>query len=228
MYKFLIFDADHTLFDFDKAEENAINKIMVDFGLMVNPSLIFDYKKINHLLWKKYENNEIIQDEIKFERFKLFFNKVGCTGDYKLAAERYLVYLSEGSELLDGALDLIIKLKKDYKLGLLTNGISSVQHPRLKKSALNGMFDATVISGDVGISKPDPMIFQMLCNKADFYKKREMLMVGDSLSSDMRGGINFRIDTCWFNPLKNINLTTVKPTYEITNLEDIYQILNKE
>ncbi|MCK5759128.1 MAG: YjjG family noncanonical pyrimidine nucleotidase [Clostridiales bacterium] len=225
MYKFLIFDADHTLFDFDKAEKDALEKVMLDFGITKNPSLLLEYKKINLQLWKKYEKNEITQDEIKFERFRIFFNKIECSDDYKKGAENYLIYLSEGSDLLDGALDLIIKLKKDFKLGLLTNGISSVQHLRFENSSLNGMFDAVVISGDFGISKPDPQIFQILTKKADFYNKRQMLMIGDSLSSDMKGGYNFGIDTCWFNPHKNINRTPVKPTYQIYNLEEIYKII---
>ena len=225
MYKFLIFDADHTLFDFDKAEKEAIDKVMMDFGIAKNPSLLLEYKKINHHLWERYEKNEITQDKIKFERFRLFFNKIGCHADYKKGAESYLIYLSEGCYLFDGALDLIINLKKEFKLGLLTNGISNVQHPRIEKSALNGMFDATVISGDVGISKPNAGIFRILSKKAGFHEKKEMIMIGDSLSSDIKGGINYGIDTCWFNPKKNINLTNIKPKYEIFNLEEIYKII---
>ena len=122
-------------------------------------------------------------------------------------------------------MDLIVNLKKDFKLGLLTNGISSVQHPRLENSVLNGMFDAIVISGDVGISKPDPRIFQILTDKVNFHDKKQMIMIGDSLTSDMKGGINFGIDTCWYNPKHNVNLTPIIPSYVISELEEIYKII---
>lgn len=225
MYKFLIFDADHTLFDFDQAEKDAIEKLMMDFGFTKDPSLLSIYKDINHILWKNYEKNLITQEEIKFERFRLFFDKINLSEDYKVSAEKYLVYLSQGCDLLEGALDLITNLKKRFKLGLLTNGISSVQHPRHKNSTLNGMFDTIVVSGDIGINKPNPEIFQVMAQKADFYKKNQMLMIGDSLTSDMKGGLNFGIDTCWFNPQKNPNRTNIKPKYTISKLEEIYGIV---
>lgn len=226
MYEFLIFDADHTLFDFDKAEKIALKRVLHDDNCIFNDTKLRLYKEINKVLWAKYEQKEITQSEIKTERFKLFYKQIGFYGNSDKASENYLQYLSLGAYLLPGAEDLIFNLKKDYILGLLTNGISKVQHPRLERSVINNVFDAVMVSGDVGISKPDPGLFELLCQKAGYHNKAKMLMIGDSLTSDMQGGVNFGIDTCWFNPSGKLNFTEVRPTYEIKNLEEIYEILN--
>lgn len=223
----MIFDADHTLFDFDRAEKNALTRILSDAGVDLSDSTLDKYHKINTSLWKRYELGTITQQKIKTERFKMFFETIGCEYDYIKAADDYLLFLSEGTDLLPGAYNLISDLKRLYKLGLLTNGISCVQHPRLENSELEGMFDTVVVSGDYGISKPDPKLFEILCKKSDFYMKNKMIIIGDSLTSDICGGINFGIDTCWFNPGKNKNQTKIKPKYEIAALDEIYNILKK-
>lgn len=225
MYKFLIFDADHTLLDFDKAEKIAITEILEDIGHDYDDSTIEIYKNINTSLWKKFEKNEINQNEIKNERFRLFFEQTGIKYSYLKASEDYLLYLSRGSYLIPGAYDLINKLKNDYLLGLLSNGISKVQHPRLERSVLNELFDYIVISGDVGINKPDPRIFNILADKADFHDKNMMLMIGDSLTSDILGGMNYKIDTCWYNPFGKLNVSGIIPTYEIEKLDELLDIL---
>ncbi len=227
MYKLLIFDADYTLFDFDKAEKNALTRVSGDFGKMFDDNHIDLYKQINMSLWKKFEKNEISQNKIKTERFRIFFERAGIEADFHEGADKYLFYLSQGCCLLPGAGDLILNLKNKYKLGLLTNGISNVQHPRLENSALSDVFDAVVVSGDVGISKPNPKIFKIVAEKAGFKDKSEMLMIGDSLTSDIKGGINYGIDTCWYNPKNKSNLTDVKPKYEIDELTELYNILKE-
>jgi len=227
MYEFLIFDADHTLFDFDRAEKNAIIRVLYETGQPYNDILLELYKNVNTALWKKFEKNEITQIKIKTERFRLFFEKAGITGDFQKASVNYLEYLSQGSYLLSGSEELIFTLKKSYIIGLLTNGISTVQHPRLENSVFKNVFDAVVVSGDVGVNKPDPRIFQLLADKAGFFDKKRMLMIGDSLTSDMQGGINYNIDTCWYNPNRKHNSTEVVPTYEISKLNELYSILEQ-
>jgi putative hydrolase of the HAD superfamily len=227
MYKFLIFDADHTLFDFDRAEENAIKMVLGDLGRSFNYTELLEYKRINSSLWRKFELNEISQGDIKYERFRLFFESIGVEADFKNYASKYLEYLSQGVYLIPGAVDLIKSLQPKFKLGLLTNGIPAVQHPRLENSELSGKFDAVVVSGDVGISKPNPGIFEILAEKACFYEKNTMLMIGDSLTSDIKGGLNFGIDTCWYNPAKKPNDTTIIPKFVISNLNELYSIIGE-
>ncbi len=228
MYKFLIFDADHTLYDFDRAEKNAIIRIMTDIGHQYDDALLNLYKNINISLWEKFERNEITQSEIKKTRFRLFFEQSGIRANPNKAAEDFLLYLSQGNYIIPGADEIIYYLKETYLLGLLSNGISKVQHPRLENSVFCDAFDAVVISGDVGINKPDPRIFEILTKKAGFYDKKRMLMIGDSLTSDMLGGINFGIDTCWYNPGLKKNTTSIKPNYEIADLTGILKILERD
>ncbi len=183
--------------------------------------------EINFKLWKRFELNEISQNSIKTERFHLFFNEINIETDHVKTAHDYLIYLSEGNDLLPGAFELINNLKGRYQLALLTNGISIVQHPRYEKSKLFGVFSAFVVSGDLGINKPDRAIFDYTLEKCGIADRKSVLMIGDSLSSDMKGGLNAGIDTCWFNPGATVNNTGVKPKYEIRNLDDIYKILGE-
>ena len=227
MYEFLIFDADHTLFDFNRAEKNAIIRVLNETGQPYKDVLLELYKNVNTSLWKKFEKNEITQIKIKTERFRLFFEKAGIKCDYQKASDSYLKYLSQGCYVLPGSEELIFNLKDSYLLGLLTNGISTVQHPRLENSVFKNVFDAVVVSGDVGVNKPDPKIFQLLTDKAKFFNKEKMLIIGDSLTSDMQGGMNFGIDTCWYNPHGKYNETKVHPTYEISKLDELYGILGQ-
>lgn len=215
------------MFDFDKAEKEAISKILSDANVLFDEKKLDQYKSINENLWEKFQLKLINQNRVKSERFKLFFNQIDCKADYKRASENYLVYLSQGSELLPYAEDIIFDLKKNHKLGLLTNGISIVQHTRLKNSKLKNIFDAVVVSGDVGVSKPDPEIFKILTGIANYSEKQNMLIIGDSLTSDIQGGINFGIDTCWYNPNKYINTLSIQPTYEISDLRILYDIVNQ-
>lgn len=227
MYKLLIFDADHTLWDFDKAERNAINRIFSNLSVPFEESFLEIYRNINFTLWKKFEQNEISQKKIKTERFRLFLKEIGITADCEKISHDFLIYLSEGHDLLKGAYELIIDLKSRYKLALLTNGISIVQHPRYNNSILYGSFDAFVVSGDLGINKPDKAIFEYTLDKCEINDKSSVLMIGDSLTSDMQGGINAGVDTCWYNPEGKINHSHVKPNYEIKKLHELYQVLGE-
>jgi len=225
-YELLIFDADHTLMDFDKAEHDAISKVFDEYGVKLSDSMYKRYREINFALWKKFEKNEIDQQHIKIERFRIFIEETGIEANAEKCASHYLAYLSEGHDLLPGAQDLIEELEKQYKLALLTNGISEVQHPRYEKCSIYGRFDAYVVSGDVGISKPDKRIFDIVLNKCGITDRRKVLMIGDSLTSDILGGINSGLDTCWFNPSKKANNSNIRPDYEIVKLSDLKVILS--
>ncbi|MBN2558921.1 MAG: YjjG family noncanonical pyrimidine nucleotidase [Clostridia bacterium] len=228
IFELLIFDADHTLFDFDRAEREALYKSLGRFGLPVNDEILSEYKKINDLLWKKFEKNEIRQNLIKEERFRLLFKSVGINGDHRTAATEYISSLADGSYLLEGAGELIKDLSGGYRLAMLTNGLSEVQHPRFEKSGISKYFEAFIVSGDVGASKPNPMIFNKVLEKTGYVDKQKILMIGDSLTSDMLGGINFGVSTCWYNPASLPNKTKIRPDYQIEKLDDLRLVLEGE
>ncbi|MFO7612363.1 MAG: YjjG family noncanonical pyrimidine nucleotidase [Clostridia bacterium] len=228
IFELLIFDADHTLFDFDRAERDALKKSLEGIRVELTDDMLGEYKRINNSLWKKFEKNEILQDLIKEERFRLLFDSLGINDDHRAFAIDYISRLSDGSYLLDGALELLEDLNGEYRMALLTNGLSEVQHPRFEKSGISKYFEAFIVSGDVGVSKPNTMIFNKVLEKTGYIDKQKILMIGDSLTSDMLGGINFGIRTCWYNPDSMPNKTKIKPDYQIEELSDLRSVLEGE
>ena len=140
-------------------------------------------------------------------------------------ANSYIENLANASFLYDNSLELIETLNKSFRLAIVTNGLTSVQNKRIRQSSIAKFFDAIVISEEILIAKPNPKIFEHTLKLINFSDKSKVLMIGDSLSSDIQGGINFGIDTCWYNPNKIINETSIKPTYEISNFDELKLLL---
>ena len=205
-YKVILFDADETLFDFKKTEREAFKNTMMEFGFDYDESYHFSiYKEINTAIWKELEEGIITQEKLKIERFKRLNDKLNAGFDEEEFSKAYMINLGNGSFLLDGAIELIEDLSSKYILSIVTNGLTIVQERRVKNSVIAKYFKDIVISEEVGISKPNPEIFEYALSNIEGVNKNEILMIGDSLSSDIRGGINYGIDTCWFNIHKEKN-----------------------
>lgn len=225
-YEVIIFDADETLFDFKKSEKYALKNTMIEFGIDYDENYHLKvYKDINTLIWKEFENGLIIQRDLNIERFKRLLSKLNIKFDEVKFAKSYVKHLSCASFLYDDSMALIISLHKDYRLIIITNGLKDVQDNRIRKSVIGKYFEDVVISDEIEVSKPDPKIFQHALKNINHTDKTKVLMVGDSLTSDIQGGIRFGIDTCWFNSNKIINKGAIKPTYEITNLMELKNIV---
>ncbi len=227
-YEIIIFDADDTLFDFRKSERDAFKNTMVEFNIEYDENYHLKiYSDINTAIWKEFEDGLITQKELKVERFKRLSDKLNIDFDEVEFAKSYMKHLSFASFLYDNSMDLIESLHKNYRLSIITNGLTEVQDNRIRKSAIAKYFENIVISEEVKVSKPDPKIFELTLNNMKYTDKSKILMVGDSLTSDIQGGINFGIDTCWFNPDKITNKTGMKPSYEISNLMELRDILRE-
>ena len=225
-YKVILFDADETLFDFKKTEREAFKNTMMEFGFDYDERYHFSiYKEINTAIWKELEEGIITQEKLKIERFKRLNDKLNAGFDEEEFSKAYMINLGNGSFLLDGAIELIEDLSSKYILSIVTNGLTIVQERRVKNSVIAKYFKDIVISEEVGISKPNPEIFEYALSNIEGVNKNEILMIGDSLSSDIRGGINYGIDTCWFNSSQKENTSDVIPKYEISNLLDLKNIL---
>jgi len=220
-YKWLLFDADGTLFDYDKSEKFAFTKACESYDIYVSPLLVERYKQINRYLWSEFEKGNITSKKLRVRRFKFLFEDLNINVKPKDFSDKYLDELSKTDFLIDGALDILNSLKDKAELAIITNGIKFVQNGRLKASKLDVFFKEIIISEDVGVAKPDKLFFDYTLDKINFTEKNDILIIGDSLSSDIQGGINSSIDTCWFNPNENGNITSIKPTYEIKELKDI-------
>jgi 2-haloacid dehalogenase len=227
-YEIIIFDADETLFDFRKSEKYAFENTMLEFNMEYDEDYHLKiYSDINKIIWNEFEEGLISQEKLKTERFKRLSDKLNIPFDEIKFSESYLKHLSNASFLYDDSVKLIESLNKDYRLSIITNGLNDVQDNRIRKSIISNYFEDIIISEVVKVAKPDPKIFELALNNINHTDKSKVLMVGDSLTSDIQGGINFGIDTCWYNPNRIINKTGIKPTYEISNLMDLPEILKK-
>lgn len=226
-YKVILFDADETLFDFKKTEREAFKNTMMEFGFDYDESYHFSiYKEINTAIWKELEEGIITQEKLKIERFKRLNDKLNAGFDEEEFSKAYMINLGNGSFLLDGAIELIEDLSSKYILSIVTNGLTIVQERRVKNSVIAKYFKDIVISEEVGISKPNPEIFEYALSNIEGVNKNEILMIGDSLSSDIRGGINYGIDTCWFNMHKEKNNSGLIPTYEVSSYKELADLLS--
>lgn len=225
-YEVIIFDADETLFDFKKSEREAFKNTMLKFDIKYDENYHLKiYKEINTGIWKEFEQGLITQEKLKIERFKRLSDKLNLSFDEINFAKSYMEHLADASFLFDDSMDLIENLNKSYKLSIVTNGLTSVQDKRIRQSNIAKYFDTIVISEEILIAKPDPKIFEHTLKHMNFSDKSKVLMVGDSLTSDIQGGINFGIDTCWYNPNKVKNETSIKPTYEISSFDELKALL---
>jgi putative hydrolase of the HAD superfamily len=225
-YEVIIFDADETLFDFKKSEREAFKSSMLELGLEYDENYHLKiYHEINSAIWKELEEGKITQKELKVERFVRLSQRLDIDINAEEMSNRYVYHLSQSSFLLDGSVDILEQLYKNYRLLIITNGITKVQDSRIRKSLIGKYFENIIISEEAGVSKPDPAIFQYALNKINYHNKDKILMIGDSLSSDIKGGINYGIDTCWFNPYKIKNESDFTPTYEIESLNELLHVL---
>ena len=225
-YEIILFDADETLYDFKKSEREAFKNTMLKFNINYDENYHLKiYKEINSALWKEFEQGLVTQEVLKIERFKRLSKALKIRFDENEFANSYIENLANASFLYDNSLELIKTLNKSFRLAIVTNGLTSVQNKRIRQSNIAKFFDAIVISEEILIAKPNPKIFEHTLNLLNFFDKSKVLMIGDSLSSDIQGGINFGIDTCWYNPNKIINETSIKPTYEISNFDELKLLL---
>jgi 2-haloacid dehalogenase len=222
-YTWLLFDADDTLYDFPRAEANALRLTLEELGLPVTPAYIETYARCNQQVWKEFERGLTTSLELRTKRFRLFFDEIGSTADPETVSPLYLRNLALGIDLLPGAESVIRFLKPRFHLGLVTNGLADVQRPRLERSALADCFEQIFISEEVGIAKPASGYFDAVFRALGNPPKETVLIIGDSLTSDMQGGINYDIDTCWYNP--NAKTTDLPVTYQISALDELPALL---
>ncbi|MCJ0929798.1 YjjG family noncanonical pyrimidine nucleotidase [Virgibacillus halodenitrificans] len=227
-YKTILFDVDDTLMDFGASEKSALHHAFLAYKLPTGlADYQPDYRKISKGLWRDLEQGLLSVTELGVERFRRLFLQHELDINPKTFNEVYLNYLGKEVHLMDGVLELFDQLN-DYKLGVVTNGFTTVQNSRLSRSPLYNSFDHIITSEDAGYQKPHVGFFDYTFSKLGINEKKNVLIVGDSLTSDIQGGINYGVDTCWFNPHKKDNNTEIKPTYEICELAELIEIVEKE
>lgn len=223
-YKLILFDADGTLFDFEKAEKRAFFETMRNFGIKEDLVLLHtEYERINKAVWKEFEENRISAAELRIIRFLRFFERCNLSHDARKMSDHYLKNLSAGTDLLPEAASIVKYFSQRIRVAIVTNGLADVQRPRFSRSILSPFFPHIFISEEIGAAKPQRRFFDAVFAKLPY--SDSTLIVGDNLSSDIKGGNDYGIDTCWFNRLNVKNETSIKPHYEINNLSELKNIL---
>ena len=227
-YKFLIFDLDHTLLDFDAAEDIALTQLLEEEGVEDIQAYKDYYVPMNKSLWKDLEQKKITKSELINTRFAKLFAHFGIEKDGAYLAERYQFFLSKQGQTFPGVEDLLRKLiSQGYELYAATNGITYIQTGRLEQSGIAPYFTEIFISEQLHTQKPDAEFYKKIGACIPNFDKNHALMIGDSLSADIQGGNNAGIDTIWYNPHHLENKTQLHPTHEVHSYKDLLNCLGK-
>ena len=227
MIEFLFLDLDDTILDFHKAERLAIAKTFREFGLEPTDAVLNRYHEINKLHWQRLERGEITRDQVLVGRFQMLFDELGKHADPAQIAQSYEHNLSIGHYYLPGAREAVDALQGHYRLFLASNGTASVQHSRLTSAGLYPCFEQVFVSQDLGFNKPAKEFFDACAARIPGYDATKAMMVGDSLTSDILGGIHGGMQTCWVNPAHKQAPENIRPDYEIESLSQLPALLRK-
>jgi len=222
-YKYLLFDLDDTLLDFGKAQVLAFKKLLEDEKIEYNDELFEKYETINKSLWRSFERGEISNKEVTSERFIRFFALFDRKVDGSEIDNRYRDYLAEGNQLFEGIIEMLEKLIITHKLYVASNGIGITQHTRLKNNNLNKYFERIFISEEIGSKKPDREFFDIIFKEIGVENREEVLMIGDTLTSDILGANNIGIDSCLVD-IHKISNPEIVPTYKIEKTIDLLEL----
>lgn len=228
MIKNILFDLDDTLLDFKMAERVALTKTLNALGVEPTEYIISQYSKYNISQWKRLELGEITRQQVKVNRYKLLFDELELNLSPEKATAIYENNLCFGHYFIDGAPEILQKLYKNYNLYLVSNGTKRVQDGRLASAGISSYFKNIFISEVVGCEKPNIAFFDYCFSRIPDFNRNETMIVGDSLSSDIKGGIHAGIKTAWFNPHHQENTTQYKPDYEIDSLSQVEEILKTD
>lgn len=221
-YDWIFFDADETLFHFD-----AFNGMQLMFsrkGVDFTKQDFVTYQATNQPLWVDYQDGKITADQLKYTRFNSWAQQLNTTPEELNSA--FLEAMADICSLLPGAKELVQAITVKAKVGIITNGFTDLQAIRLARTEMDSYIDQVIISEEVGTAKPDSIIFEHALQRAGNPCKSKVLMVGDNLHSDILGGINFGIDTCWLNPHGASAADGINPRYTVSSLAELQSILN--
>ncbi len=223
-YTTLLLDADQTLFDFKAAEKQAIKNVLKSARLPYDDDTTKLYSQINDGFWKKLERGEIKREEIYTGRFKELLKQLGANFDAETMNKNYFEQLPLCSRLYNGAREFLLKLgNQGYKRYMITNGAAPIQRRRIELCDVNHLFEGVFISEEIGFAKPDKAYFDFVLNKIDEKDKNKILVIGDSPTADIAGGIAAGLATCLYSP--SGEGCEPKPDYIVTNYNEIFEII---
>lgn len=226
-YEALLLDVDGTLLDFEKTERYALAHTFQKFSINFSGTMEKRYREINHELWESYERGEIEKSLIFSSRFVNLFRELAVDADGIAFEKEYQSCLAHTWFYMEDCMDVLGRLKKKYRLYIVTNGVASTQRTKLALTGIDRIVDGVFISEEIGVQKPQKAFFDYCAAHIEGYDRDRVLIVGDSLTSDIRGGINAGIDTCYFRGKKSADITDgVSVTYEVDSLLQLAELLD--
>ena len=222
----IFFDLDNTLLDFDRGEARALSRAFRRFGIDPTPAVLAHYHDINLSQWELLEEGKLTKDQVLTRRFDLLFAELGVSCVSQAVCDLYESFLAEEHDFIPGALELLEALSPRYSLHLATNGASAVQRRRLADAGILTYFQNIFISEEVGFHKPSPAFFLACFAAIPGFDHTSALMVGDSLTSDIRGGRNAGLRTCWFDRLGRPYRPDILPDYTVAALDQLPALLD--
>ena len=225
MMEFLFLDLDDTILDFHKAERIALSKTLASFGLDPTEAVLGRYHIINKEHWERLERKELTRDQVLEGRFRTLFAELGRTVDAAAVTRAYEQNLSIGHYFLPGAQEAVQRLSQKYRLFLASNGTATVQHARLTSAGLYPYFEKVFVSQEVGHNKPSREYFDACFSQIPGFDVGKALMVGDSLTSDIRGGSRAGMKTCWINPDHLPPRADIPADYQLERLAQLEALL---
>lgn len=221
----LLLDADGTLFDFDACEKEALKMTFGKYGYGFNNDILRRYSDINKALWQCYELGEASKEFVIYERFRKLFDEIGISNDGNSFEDDYQRHLGMQHIYIPDAPQVIEYLYKKYDLYIVTNGVTETQYCRFRESGVDRYMKKIFVSEETGYHKPMKEYFDFCFQRIENLDLAKTMIIGDSLSSDIKGGNNAGIMTCWYNPKVHENHTGARVDYEIRRLKDLYKLL---
>ena len=225
-YYCVLFDADNTLLNFDAAESKALAETLVNYGIEPDAETVQTYRTINSELWRQLEKGQIKREKLMAERFTRFLKAIDAAGGGAEMNRFYLEQLSTHPDLMGPeVLDVLRELSEVATLAVVTNGFQKVQIRRLAESGVLNFMEDVFVSEKMDSEKPNRRIFDAALRALGVENREHVLVVGDGLSSDIQGGVNAGLDTCWFNPGNVENKTGITPKFTVSSYEELYRIV---
>lgn len=223
----VLLDLDNTILDFNTAEHRALGRALTAQGLPFDDEIAALYHRINNRHWEMLEDGILTREEVLVQRYEALFRELGLSGDAMKTQELYEGFLAEGHWFMPGAEELLESLYKTYRLFICSNGVQRVQDGRIKSAGIAPYFEKIFISEHMEGNKPEARFFEQCFREIPDFDRSRAIILGDSLTSDIRGGINAGIKTCWFNPKGKENTGLIKPDYEIGELSAFEGLLRR-
>jgi 2-haloacid dehalogenase len=223
--RWVLFDLDGTLFDYEASEAAAVRVALEGAGMAVDAEVLATYRRSNVAAWAALERGETTPAALRVDRWRPLFDGAADEGTLEAVATAYVAALATGTQLVEGALEVVDAVARSHRIACITNGLADVQRPRLAASALAGYPEVVVISDEVGAAKPDPAIFDAAFERMGRPDRAAVTLVGDSLTADVAGGLGYGLSTVWYAPGGGRSPTGPAPTHRIRSLHELPPLL---